>query len=495
MSLTIYGNTVGTPISPGKIEEVLKPVKTVNRQFPDENGNVEIKTPVKGIDYFDPTDKAEIVDAVKATVPLVKTAEHPIPVNSVDECIDTSRAYLLPDGYLWAYKKVGAKTLTADDVVLTNVLPDGALEAGVPRIATKELLPCGNETISISCPSPYQYFIYFYTDNDTSTFIGKTTWVSGDIADVLTATMGSGTSSGAKYCRISLRDGTNSAANLTGRIGEFMSNITIKQGIDSQSAWTNTGHLYVQPAEKPFYTLQGKNIACFGDSLAANCYVGSGKQWIQRVGEFFQCGKIYNRGVGGSAVSSINGSGKERNNYAAFNADGEAYLRISYKTGEAPMEIPEGYVEMRASMELDERVNTIPLDTDILLIEAGTNDNDLDAETLSAAYDRMLVKIQNRIPNAKIVILGLPFVNPKIYSSDDQREYLRNKLDELMGGIREVGKKYGIPVIELKDTAQVNLINYTNYMSTDALHYDTEAGTKRWAETVIKGMFGLMFLS
>lgn len=439
-----------------------------------------------------------VAENVKTEVPLVKIAEQPTFVNSIDEMNDISKVYIMPDGYMWAYTKVGSKTLTTNDVVVTNVLQYGDLSEGNPRIATKELLPCGEETVSISCPSPYQYFIYFYTDNDTSTFIGKTTWVSGDITDVLTATMGSGTSSGAKYCRISLRDGTNSAASLIGRINEFMSVITIKQGADSQYAWTNTGHLYVQQAEKPYYTLQGKNITCFGDSLAANCYVGNVKQWIQRVGEFFQCGKIYNRGVGGSAVSYINGSGNERNNYAAFNADGEAYLRISYKTGEAPMTIPEGYTEMKASMELDERVNTIPLDTDILLIEAGTNDNDLDADTLSAAYDRMLVKIQNRIPNAKIIIVGLPFVNPTVYgegsSGDTMRENLRNKLDELMGGIRGVAKKYGIPIIELKDIAQVNLINYTSYMSNDALHYDTEAGTKRWAEAVIKGMFGLVFL-
>lgn len=42
MSSTIYGNPVGTPLSPKKIEEVLNPVKTVNGKAPDENGNVNI---------------------------------------------------------------------------------------------------------------------------------------------------------------------------------------------------------------------------------------------------------------------------------------------------------------------------------------------------------------------------------------------------------------------------------------------------------------------
>lgn len=42
MSRKIIGVTVGTPISPRKIEEKLKPVKTVNGITPDENGNVVV---------------------------------------------------------------------------------------------------------------------------------------------------------------------------------------------------------------------------------------------------------------------------------------------------------------------------------------------------------------------------------------------------------------------------------------------------------------------
>ena len=41
----IIGVTVGTPISPSKIEEKINPVKTVNNVAPDENGNVAIEIP------------------------------------------------------------------------------------------------------------------------------------------------------------------------------------------------------------------------------------------------------------------------------------------------------------------------------------------------------------------------------------------------------------------------------------------------------------------
>lgn len=42
MNRKIIGVTVGTPTSPSKIEQEIKPVKTINEIEPDENGNVEI---------------------------------------------------------------------------------------------------------------------------------------------------------------------------------------------------------------------------------------------------------------------------------------------------------------------------------------------------------------------------------------------------------------------------------------------------------------------
>lgn len=42
MSRKIMGVTVGTPTSPNKIKDEIKPVQTVNGQKPDENGNVEV---------------------------------------------------------------------------------------------------------------------------------------------------------------------------------------------------------------------------------------------------------------------------------------------------------------------------------------------------------------------------------------------------------------------------------------------------------------------
>lgn len=53
MSRKIIGVTVGTPISPQKIEKELKPVKSVNGIIPDAEGDVSIV-----VDTFDQTGKA-----------------------------------------------------------------------------------------------------------------------------------------------------------------------------------------------------------------------------------------------------------------------------------------------------------------------------------------------------------------------------------------------------------------------------------------------------
>ena len=127
------------------------------------------------------------------------------------------------------------------------------------------------------------------------------------------------------------------------------------------------------PYFQPYYIyrgLIGKNfdgmkLCVFGDSLAAN---GSGgtDTWIQMVGDALGFSAVYNRGVGGSRITP----GGE-NIYCYVNAEGDCYNRLAYSTPQTP---PSGYTEINANMDGVDRVNTIPADTDILIILAGAND-------------------------------------------------------------------------------------------------------------------------
>ncbi len=59
-------------------------------------------TPVKGVDYFTADDKSEFSEYIASE--LAKRGQlQPEFANSIDECTDTSKLYVLPDGYIYAY--------------------------------------------------------------------------------------------------------------------------------------------------------------------------------------------------------------------------------------------------------------------------------------------------------------------------------------------------------------------------------------------------------
>lgn len=59
-------------------------------------------TPVKGVDYYTPTDKAEFVAYIASE--LAKRGQlRPEFANSVEDCREENKLYVLPDGYLYGY--------------------------------------------------------------------------------------------------------------------------------------------------------------------------------------------------------------------------------------------------------------------------------------------------------------------------------------------------------------------------------------------------------
>lgn len=96
-------------------------------------------TPKKGVDYFDgndgkdyvltSADKTEIVETVKNQVPLVKSAEQPTFVNSIDEMTDTGKVYVMPDGYMYAHvTEKNYNLFILNDVQVPNRLQDDSTE-------------------------------------------------------------------------------------------------------------------------------------------------------------------------------------------------------------------------------------------------------------------------------------------------------------------------------------------------------------------------------
>lgn len=88
------------------------------------------KTPVKYVDYYTDADKAEFSEYIASE--LAKRGQlEPEYANSIDECTDTSKMYVLPDGFIYAY----VMTVTEGGAGYTNLVPtstdtDGSIYNG-----------------------------------------------------------------------------------------------------------------------------------------------------------------------------------------------------------------------------------------------------------------------------------------------------------------------------------------------------------------------------
>lgn len=97
----------------------------------DLERGVDGYTPQRGVDYWTDADLSVIATDISAEVAdqLADKAQlEPIVVNSIDECIDTTKLYVLPDGYIYAYMltEIEAQPL------FTNLLPLAVDADGTP---------------------------------------------------------------------------------------------------------------------------------------------------------------------------------------------------------------------------------------------------------------------------------------------------------------------------------------------------------------------------
>ena len=207
-------------------------------------------TPQKGIDYLDGTDyvltaadKDEIIETVKAKVPLVKVVEQPAFANSVEECTDTSKAYLLPDGHLYAYMKTPntATKLTAEDFEIGGLNSTGGDYGSDIRARSGQIECTVQRPITITCNvAGIKWLVHFFKDG---TWIGKTNMVStssDDIASLWT------TPDDVTHVRFLIGYTSDKAiASLEDLVGGF----TIKKIKPGSIEWADTGLSYNQPAD------------------------------------------------------------------------------------------------------------------------------------------------------------------------------------------------------------------------------------------------------
>ena len=95
------------------------------------SGEFDGYTPVRGVDYYTDADKAEFSAYIAGE--LAKRDQlKPEFANSIAECTDASKLYVLPDGFIYAYMKKEAATAGgwSDNLVPSSTNSDGSIYNG-----------------------------------------------------------------------------------------------------------------------------------------------------------------------------------------------------------------------------------------------------------------------------------------------------------------------------------------------------------------------------
>lgn len=227
---------------------------------------------------------------------------------------------------------------------------------------------------------------------------------------------------------------------------------------------------------------RGKKFCSFGDSIVEL------SSWQKYIWKYFRMADHYIRGIGGSKVTSVNPQTKKVNEDGYYNASNPN----------------SGTITISDYMCGDERVNTIPLDTDVLCVYASANDitasvemgtlDDGDESHFMYAYGLMVRKIVKRLPKAKI-FLCTPhnFYNSH---SDADFPYKNNKeltILDYCKAIKDIGAIYGIPVIDVNALSTISTLTITKDL-VDQVH-PAPAGGKKIANVVISEMIRYVSMS
>lgn len=211
---------------------------------------------------------------------------------------------------------------------------------------------------------------------------------------------------------------------------------------------------------------KGKKFCSFGDSIVELI------SWQKYVWKYLQFSTHYCRGIGGSKVTSISPQTKK--------VDENGYYNAAHPE--------EGTITIQDNMCGDGRINTIPTDTDVLVIYASANDitanaqigelDDQDETHLKYAYGLMLRKIIKRLPNAKIFAC----IPHNFYNSHNNADYpYKNNIgltiQDYGSVIREVCAIYSVHVIDVNALSGISTLNITTYLQ-DQVHPNSAGGMK-----------------
>jgi len=255
---------------------------------------------------------------------------------------------------------------------------------------------------------------------------------------------------------------------------------TFEVAFNSSVANATNQNFKIAPID--YFNLRGLKFCIYGNSIVAanvtttNTLLNEARAISDR---FLMT--VYVRGVGGTRVV-------DNNSIAWFDGTG-LYLARPDNGGTQPV----GSFEWKSSMSSLERINnTIPADTDIILIRGltndylnyplGTIDSPHDNNTIYGAYQLMLDRMYARIPNA-IFILATPTHRNGEDTDVGVGAMAGLKFEQVRDAVRVIAKKYKYHLCDMSESG-INQLNHATYLS-DGIHPNS-AGYARTGAVIFK---------
>lgn len=435
-------------------------------------------TPVKGVDYWTAEERQAVRDEANAIIAeeLAKRGQlKPEFVSDVSECTDTSKLYVLPDGYIYAYMYSEgsglAYTNLAGDVQadtrlnssgVTKTLTGAVTTGFVPVVQGQTVRVKGfDPTASVGGNYPY---ICFYTAANEASVVTSNIYARGDWKNTWIVD-----GEGYKYTAFYMQN-TGAQHDLGGSIthiricGAAIDSVepadiivTVDEEIVESSgggyAWQSTGLPFV-PAdyEERIQALEAHAEAvsegrvekieeAMEDVQTAKPWAG--KKWVV---------------VGDSLTRAINSEGVDANTTAYY------HTHIAEETGITVVNMGQGGTGYKKTEESGaafyQRIVDVPTDADVITIMGSINDlsrtasydlgdpTDTGTETICGCINTTLDDLFSVFPLAKVgIITPLP---TKVYTSlvteaDGDWYRIVKYVDDLI----EICRRRSIPVLDM----------------------------------------------
>lgn len=222
-------------------------------------------TPVRGTDYWTEADKEEInADNIAyMSVELAKRNQLvPEFANSIEDCVDTSKLYVLPDGYIYAYGKHDKFILEnqfeiSDSTLNARLRSTGEIQTGnpgllvtnkitIPQFVNPYTIKIGGITLQLSALYGYMAYVFYYGSSDELLGSRSFNSLTPNSAGQYVLDIYDGSCTDVDYVRLSLSVSTSTLSTVD--VQNLFIEFEPKNGLVVVTEWGSTGHAFV-PAD------------------------------------------------------------------------------------------------------------------------------------------------------------------------------------------------------------------------------------------------------